>query len=186
MTDIEIIEGFLNNDKKVIANFYREFRSFFCNFFRTKFLKDDEYLNDLYQDVCIILWDNIQTKKLAIDNLTSKLSTYLIGVGENVLKARDRKYKEDLSVNAIKMLDFVTDEIDELNAELERNRLIHKMVSGMKPPCSYLLKAYYWDKLSCSDIAIKFKFSNADSVKSQKFKCMRKLKNILEPYRKNN
>ncbi|MBQ7773584.1 MAG: hypothetical protein IJ383_05920 [Bacteroidales bacterium] len=41
MTDIEIIKGFLINDEKVIADFYMEFKSKFCSFFRTRFAKDE-------------------------------------------------------------------------------------------------------------------------------------------------
>ena len=41
MTDIEIIKGFLINIEKVIADFYMEFKSKFCSFFRTRFAKDE-------------------------------------------------------------------------------------------------------------------------------------------------
>ncbi len=179
MTDIEIIKGFLTNDEKVIADFYMEFKFKFCSFFRTRFAKDEEYLNDLYQDACTILWDNIHTGKLTIANLSSSLSTYLISVGKYSLMSKDRKYKEILNDDEIKKLNFVEDDIEDFKARVEREDFVERMVSEMKSPCSDILKAFYWDRLSGEEIALKLNFSSADSVKTQKYKCMKKLKSLL-------
>lgn len=182
MKDTDIINGFLRNDEKVISAFYKEFKFRFCSFFRAKFAKDEEYVNDLYQDACAVFWNNIQTGKLTTSNLTSSLSTYLISVGKYSLMAKDRKYKEIVSDNEIKKLDFVEDDAEELKKRLEREEFVERMVSEMKPPCSDLLKAFYWDKLSGAEIAEKQNFSSADSVKTQKYKCIKKLKPLLETF----
>ena len=182
MKDYDIINGFLNNDESIIASFYKEFRFRFCTFFRVRFAKDEEYVNDLYQEACAVFWNNIQTGKLTASNLTCSLSTYLISVGKYSLMAKDRKYREILDDEEIRKLDFVEDDAEELKARIEREDFVERMVSEMKPPCSDLLKAFYWDRLSGAEIAVKQNFSNADSVKAQKYKCMKKLKPLLETF----
>ena len=182
MKDIDIINGFLRNDERIITNFYSEFKFRFCTFFRTRYAKDEEYVNDLYQDACAVFWNNIQTGKLTIDTLTSSISTYLISIGKYSLMAKDRKYKEIVNDEEIKKLDFLEDDADELKARIEREDFVERMVAEMKPPCSDLLKAFYWDKLSGNEISEKQNFSNADSVKAQKYKCMKKLKPLLETF----
>ena len=82
----------------------------------------------------------------------------------------------------IRKLDFVEDDAEELKERIEREDFVERMVGEMKPPCSDLLKAFYWDKLSGTEIAEKQNFSNADSVKAQKYKCMKKLKPLLESF----
>jgi len=96
--------------------------------------------------------------------------------------AKDRKYREIVDDDEIRKLDFVEDDAEELKARIEREDLVERVVADMKPPCSNLLKAFYWDKLSGAEIAKKQNFSNADSVKAQKYKCMKKLKTLLKPF----
>lgn len=182
MKDKEIIKGFLANDEQVITEFYRGFKFRFCTYFRAKFSKDENYVNDLYQDVCSVLWNNIQTGKLTPETLTSSLSTYLISVGKYSLMAKDRKYKEITNDEEIRKLNFVEDDADELKNRIEREDFVERMVSEMKPPCSDILKAFYWDRLSGAEIAEKHNFSNADSVKTQKYKCLKKLKPLLTAF----
>ena len=182
MKDNDIINGFLRNDERIITNFYSEFKFRFCTFFRARFAKNEEYVNDLYQEACAIFWNNIQTGKLTTSNLTSSLSTYLISVGKYSLMAKDRKYREIVDDDEIRKLDFVEDDAEELKARIEKEDLVERVVADMKPPCSNLLKAFYWDKLSGAEIAKKQNFSNADSVKAQKYKCMKKLKTLLKPF----
>ncbi len=184
MTDREIILGFQNNDERVIAQFYRDYRLKFCTFFRIRFGKKEEYVSDLYQEACSVLWKNITTGKLTISNLTSSLSSYIIAIGKYSLMAQDRKYKEIVDDEEISKLNFVEDDAEELKERIEREDFICRMVSDMKPPCSDILKAFYWDKLSCEQIAEKQNYSNSDSVKSQKYKCIQKLKPLVEKFRR--
>ena len=43
-------------------------------------------------------------------------------------------------------------------------------------PCSELIKDFYINKLSMEQIAEKFGYTNADNAKTQKYKCLQRLK----------
>lgn len=58
----------------------------------------------------------------------------------------------------------------------ERARKVQKIVNQMGLPCAPLLLKFYWDKLSWEKIAQELNYSNANSAKTQKNKCMNKLK----------
>ena len=58
-----------------------------------------------------------------------------------------------------------------------------RMVSSLKSPCDELLKAQYWYRLSGAEIAKRLGYSSADSVKSQKFKCLRKLRTMIGKFK---
>ena len=100
------------------------------------------------------------------------------------MMAKDRKYKEIVDDDEIAKLKFTEDDAEELQKRIELDDFIYRMVSEMKPPCDTLLKAQYWDKLSGIEIAEKYGFKNADSVKAQKFKCIKKLKPLIEKFMK--
>ncbi len=94
MTDVEYIRGFRGNNEKVIAAFYKSVGSSFFAYFRTHFSKDESYILDIFQDACIVLWNNINHGKLTEDGLRSALSTYFLSIGKYTMMAKDRKYRE--------------------------------------------------------------------------------------------
>lgn len=182
MTDVDYIRGFKNNDEKVIASFYKTIRPGFFAYFRTHFSKDDAYIVDLFQDTCIVLWKNIQHDKLTETGLRSALSTYFLSIGKYTMMAKDRKYKEIVNDDDLAKLAFVEDDAQELQKRIELEDFVFRMVSEMKPPCDKLLKAQYWDKLSGAEIAEKYGYSGPDSVKTQKSKCIKKLRPLIEKF----
>ena len=182
MTDVEYIRGFLKNDERVIAAFYKSIRPSFFAYFRTHYSKDDAYILDIFQDSCIALWKNIHHGKLTEDGLRSTISTYFLSIGKYTMMAKDRKYKEIVDDEELTRLAFLEDNAEELQKRVELEDFVYRMVSEMKPPCDKLLKAQYWDKLSGAEIAEKYGYSSSDSVKTQKSKCIKKLRPLIEKF----
>lgn len=61
-----------------------------------------------------------------------------------------------------------------------RASIIKEAVDSMEGPCAPLLNLFYWEKKSWAIIAEELEYSGADSAKTQKNKCMGKLKKIVE------
>ena len=177
MTDQQIIEGFRNNDQKIINEFYAANKGAFLNHFRNTYGKDDDYLLDLYQDAITALWENIQKGKLR--NMTSTLSTYLFAVGKYKMMANDRKFKEMTTELDLQNLDLVDSDAEEMEEKEEKERKIDEVVSKMTYPCSDILRMHYWEKLSGEEIAHQMNYASTDAVKTQKYKCMQKLKKAV-------
>lgn len=179
MTDADYIQGFYSNNNATISHFYRENERAFKAYFRERFGKSDDYLDDLFQESCVVMWQNISSGKLSIHNLTSSLSTYFTSIGKYSLMAKDRKYKEIANDTEIQKLDFVEDDAQELEKRIERESFVDRMVGDMKPPCSQILQMFYFDKKKGEEIAEVMGYANTDTVKTQKYKCMQKLKPLL-------
>ena len=182
MSDVEYIIGFKDNNESIISSFYREYKEVFISYFRAHFGKNDEYIKDLFQDSCLALWQNIRDEKLRQDNLSSSLMTYLLSVGKYTMMARDRKYKEIINDKAISLLNFVESDEENLKRRIERDCFINEIINNMKYPCAELLRAFYWERLSGQEIAEKMGYSSSDSVKTQKHKCMGKLKALIDRF----
>ena len=200
MTEQDIHRGFATNNEAIMGKFYDQNYSRFNKYFRAKYGKSDEYLSDLYMEAYEALWNNIHSGRLPEAGLKSSLYSYLIGVAENMLKATDRKTKNLLKVNLFYKEDGEADEIlddrvrKHLQAEAEgledKERLfelqdfVDRAVADMKPPCNELLRNFYWNRISGEEIAEEMNYSNADSVKIQKSKCMGKLKPLVKQFAK--
>lgn len=201
-SDKEMIKGIFDNDSRMINAVYKEFRPKFCSFFRSKYNKDEDYVVDLFQDSFMSVYNNIQSGKLTETNLTSSLQTYFMSVGKYSLMAKDRK-THTLDQESLDHGMIVDDEGDQyltrrvkkgLNdlqsdevyyqEKTELEDYTERMVGSMGHPCSELLSLFYWEKKSMEEIAQKMNFSGADSAKSQKSKCMRKLTPLIQQYQR--
>ena len=182
MTDQEYIHAFRRNEQSVITAFYTQNKERFITHIGRKFhILDRDTLFDVYQDSIWRLWEKIQQGKLTEEKLTSSLVAYLQeGIGENVMLETLRKQKESLANDEqLRLLEDELDDIDDVIAQEERIETIRQTISNIGKPCSPLLKLFYWGKLSWEVIATQLGYSNADTAKTQKYKCIQKLKTLF-------
>lgn len=180
MINKEYFIGFQTNDQQVISSFYEKFQLNFKRSLISKYsIIDEDLLADVYQEAIIRFWENIQRGKFTLDNLTSNLAGYLFGIGENVLREQFRKMKEQHLEDLLRLPEDPTDYIFEFELA-ERNRAIRETVNNLDKPCAPLLLQFYWEGYSMDEIAINLGYSNANSAKTQKNKCMNKLKALFK------
>lgn len=181
MTNNDYYIGFQNNDKNIIAIFYEKFAYTIKQQLRTKYSSlylDDDFLADIYQETIIRLWENIHRNRITIGTLTTNIAGYLYGIGENVLREQLRRNKE-LSIEDFPPLSDTNDDVLQYEVS-ERSKAIKETVNKMDKPCAPLLLKFYWEGYSMDEIAIQLGYANANSAKTQKNKCMNKLKAIFK------
>lgn len=199
MKDSEYIIRISANNQSAIADFYDSVYPRFVSYFRNNYSKTDEYSMDLFHDSFMAMYDNILNQKLTADNLTTSLYQYLLGIAINMMKARDRKDHAFDQVPLYHTASAGSDEVimnpevqktlvNEADSEASEQELeemkayVDKAVSELKPPCNELLYNFYWLRMSGEEIAAAMNYSNPDSVKTQKNKCMKKIKTFVQNY----
>jgi len=159
------------------------------SYLRKTFSVSDDDLSDIYQDSSVALFMNIHNGKLS--SLTSTLSTYFLRICINqTLKYIGKRERivplfDDSTITNKDA--FRSDKLDELyqlcteDEEAERisgsERIVQKIIDSMPDSCKNIFQGYYWDNLTTSTIADMFGFANANSVKTQKYKCLQKFRN---------
>lgn len=158
-------------------------------YLRKTFSVSDDDLSDIYQESSVALFMNIRDGKLT--NLTSSLSTYFLRVCINqTLKflGKQKKVVPLFDDNRLTNKDsFRPDKIDELyqlcteDEEAEKisrsEKIVLTILESMPDTCKNVFQGYYWDNLTTTTIADMFGFANANSVKTQKYKCLQKFRN---------
>ncbi len=169
--------------------FLAEERNKVMAYLRKTFSVSDDDLDDVYQDSSVALFLNIQDGKLS--NLTSSLSTYFLRICINqTLKLLGKKQKAVPLYDDSRLTNkdvFRPDKIDELyqlcteDEETERlsrsEKIVQSIIESMPETCKNVFQGYYWDNLTTTTIANMFGFANANSVKTQKYKCLQKFRN---------
>ena len=157
-------------------------------YLRKTFSVSDDDLSDIYQESSVALFKNIREGKLS--NLTSTLSTYFLRICINqTLKflGKQKKVVPLFDDSRITNKDtFRPDKIDELyqlctededSEKVSRSeKIVQSIIESMPDTCKNVFQGYYWDNLTTSTIADMFGFANANSVKTQKYKCLQKFR----------
>ena len=142
-----------------------------------------EDAEDIYQNACIALFNNIQKGKLK--TLTCSLSTYFtqicLNMGYNFVNRGHSTTSFDQMLDntqydeyGLAQLEAVLGLGDGLSSE--QTKMMRDIVQDLPHPCEDILWAYYGDDLSMKEIADVIGFNGADSVKSKKSQCMSRLK----------
>jgi len=174
----------LNNQE--LASFLSEEKGKVHAFLRKKFNISDDNLDDIFQEASMALFLNVKTGKLS--SLTSSLGTYFLKVCINqTLKFIGKSSKVLPLIDESRISNSNTvrdDKIDELygfcidteeeDRKVRMELLVNNIIASMTDTCRNILHGYYWNDYSTSTIADMFGFSDANSVKAQKYKCVKK------------
>ena len=157
-------------------------------YLRKNYSVSDDDIDDIFQESSMALYLNIRDGKLS--NLTSSLGTYFMKVCINqTLKFLGKNSKvvplvdESRISNGNAVRDDKIDELygfcmdtEEEDRKIRMELLVNNIIASMTDACKNILQGYYWNDLSTSTIADLFGFSDANSVKAQKYKCVKKFR----------
>jgi RNA polymerase sigma factor (sigma-70 family) len=144
----------------------------------------EEDAADIFQEAMVVLYSKSQDADF---RLSSKIGTYLFAISKHQwYKKLENQYKQPLSLKE----DTEGDEEgimgpvyeDDLNQHMEREHHFKKLNEAMDQlgePCRSLLKAYYNENRTMLAIAESFGYTNAENAKTQKYKCLARLKKLF-------
>jgi len=185
-SDSELIEGLSRNNSQAIREIYRLYQSMLTKWIVTRGgAENDAY--DIFQEGLMVLYEKAQKPEFA---LTCKLSTYLFAVCKRLW------FKKLESSSQVSFLQEMEDEEDndmeaqyhdDVSQHLEKEvnfQLLENAMSQLGEPCNGLLKAFYLEEKNMQDIAKQFGYTNAENAKTQKYKCLNRLKKLFFSSRK--
>lgn len=177
MSDKEIMSEIVAGNSDAFAEVYNRYIGEFVGFVRKHFRGSDDDIYDIYHDSCMALYSNILSRRLTAEALGEvSLKTYLFRIGHNKMVDVFRRANTAQRRSFIENFDYSEwdDECEEVLSEREQK--IREVVSQMGEPCATILAMYYWQDKSMREIASEAGYSNADTAKSLKSRCMAKVK----------
>lgn len=137
---------------------------------------------DVYQEAIVVLYEKAQNEGF---RLSCKIGTYLFAVSKNLWYKKVQKLqKEPGNLPDGAGQDGRTDWAyeDDIKAHQEREIYYSQLNSALDQigePCSSLLKAFYQHDKSMQEIATEFGYTNTDNAKTQKYKCLNRLRKLF-------
>jgi RNA polymerase sigma factor (sigma-70 family) len=117
--------------------------------------------------------------------LSCKVSTFLVAVARKKwLKQLEQNKKLTLKESEYAKMHendsaSVLFDIALIQEQEEKLASLHKALNELGSPCNELIKAFYIESMSMKAIAEKFEYTNADNAKTQKHKCLKRLKRLF-------
>jgi len=177
-----LLEGLAVNDRQAIEAIYRDNYPMVQAFILNNSGNTDE-ARDIFQEAMIVLFEKAVSGHF---ELNCQLKTYIYSVCRRLWLKRLQQMQrfagwadnmddsvpvdEDLEIHEKHHSDFI---------------LMENAMNKIGEPCKSLLDAYYMQKKHMQEIAQEFGYTNADNAKTQKYKCLMRLKKIFFAQYKN-
>lgn len=171
-----LLEGLARNDTRSIELLYKEnFGMIQAFIIQNNGTYDDA--RDVFQDAMVVLFEKSKDPNF---QLTSQIKTYLYSVCRRLwLKKLQQSSKFVTPVDGFSDIVPVEEEIglkEKLDSDFD---LMDSAMKSLGEPCKSLLEAYYINKKHMTEIAEDFGYTNADNAKTQKYKCLVRLKKLF-------
>ena len=139
---------------------------------------------DMFQEAMVVLFEKAQHEDF---RLTCKIGTYLFAISKHLWYKKLQKQQRGpgyLPDNAggsdEEGPDWAYEE--DLNAHHEREahyEQLNAALDQLGEPCRSLIKAFYHNDKSMQEIAADFGYTNPDNAKTQKYKCLTRLRKLF-------
>ncbi len=138
---------------------------------------------DIFQEAMIVVYEKAISGSF---ELHCQLKTYIYSVCRRLWLKRSQQLQRygSLAENVEETVSVEEDlEVHEKhNADFI---MMEEAMNKIGEPCKSLLDAYYIQKKNMQEIAVDFGYTNADNAKTQKYKCLVRLKKIFFTHYKN-
>lgn len=169
MKEKEIFDRICRGDEQALDEIYRKYYRMMTKLVITNSGTEQE-AKDIYQDALIVFWQKATSGNLV---MTSKMSTYIYSICQNLWrKELDRKSR-------LRHEQKDSPEFQDQESE-ERSRIINECIMELGDTCRKVLTFYYFDGHSMQEIADKLGFANTDTAKTKKYKCKKKLDELIK------
>ncbi|MDE1193328.1 MAG: sigma-70 family RNA polymerase sigma factor [Arachidicoccus sp.] len=177
-TEQELLDGLANNDTGAIETIYaNNFNTILSLVVNNNGSYDDA--RDIFQEAMVVLYEKVKTGSFA---LSSQLKTYLYAVSRRLWLKRLQlhgKYFVSSEFEIDESSFSATEDIADAKEKDAAYEIMEVALSKLGEPCKSLLESFYIHKKGMNELADMFGYTNTDNAKTQKYKCLMRLKKIF-------
>jgi RNA polymerase sigma-70 factor (ECF subfamily) len=167
-----IIKAIQQNDKRVIQELYYDNRDYFLNWAAKENHISFEDAKDLYQDAMVVLIQKIQDRK--VERIFVSFRAYIFGLGRQLIRNKIKEeFKRDKREGIFSDRPLL---LGENHTEDDRIGVVVSQLDSLPDPCRGILTHFYLKNLTYEEIAVSLQYKSINSLKVQKYRCLKYLK----------
>lgn len=175
-TDNEAILGILNNSEAMLKHIYIAYFPMVLQLVISNNGSEHD-AKDIYQEAIIVLYNKVRSGDF---ELSSKLKTYIYSICRRLwLKRLNQMSRYNGNIHDFQ--EYLPIENDLVSHE-EKDIQFDKMEGALMllgEPCKTIIEDFYIYNRSMQEICERFGYTNADNAKTQKYKCLQRLKKLF-------
>ena len=177
-----LLQGLAKNDKTAVETIYRlNYNTIQSLIINNNGSSDDA--KDIFQETMMVLYDKARSGTFELNCL---IKTYMYSVARRLwLKKLQQASRFSGDIGHAENTVHVEDDLDDHQRRDREFGMMEKAMAGLGEPCKSLLEAFYLKKKNMHDIAQDFGYTNAENAKTQKYKCLVRLKKVFFTHYKN-
>ena len=177
-----LLQGLAKNDRKAVETIYREnYSTVQSLIINNNGTADDA--KDIFQEAMIVLYEKARSGTF---ELSCQIKTYVYSVSRRLwLKKLQQASRYSGDIGNAEAIVPVEDDVEEHSRRDAEFEMMGKAILSLGEPCKSLLEAFYLQKKNMQEIAVSFGYTNAENAKTQKYKCLMRLKKIFFTHYKN-
>ncbi|ANH81260.1 RNA polymerase subunit sigma-70 [Niabella ginsenosidivorans] len=174
--EILLLKGLARNDRKASEEIYKQnYNLIQALVVNNNGTADDA--RDIFQESMVVLFEKARSGTF---ELNCQIKTYLYSVAKRLwLKKLQQQNRFTEEWNDSGMQVRVDDDIEVHEQKDQEFNLMHQSIQNLGEPCKSLLEAFYFKKKSMQEIAESFGYTNSENAKTQKYKCLMRLKKLF-------
>ena len=170
----EVIQQIKSGQLEPLDKIYIEHKSEFLGYAKNNFNQlSIETIEDAYQDTIVDVYKSIVAGRLTTIEYSFK--TYIFHIGKTkLIKFADHQRKHAPVELTIAEDDYLYNET-ETNNWKEIEKAIEYVFANTSDACKKILTLFYFEKNTMREIATALNYSNADTVKAKKNRCINQI-----------
>jgi RNA polymerase sigma factor (sigma-70 family) len=174
--DNEIVLGILNDSKETLNRLYTAYFPMVLQLVLKNNGNEDD-AKDVFQESVIVLYNKVKNGNF---ELNSKLKTFLYSVCRRLwLKRLNAQSRTIRNIQDFSEIIAVEDDLEKHEEKDRQFAIMESALNQLGEPCKTIIEDYYIQNRSMQEICEKFGYTNADNAKTQKYKCLQRLKKIF-------
>ncbi len=130
----------------------------------------------IFHDSLILMLEKVEKPEFI---LTSKLSTFLIGIGNFLWKNEMRKRGKETAITLSEEMAIST-QLEYDREEEDKLTVMENVLTQISEKCQRIIELFYFRKRTMAEIAEKLEFSSVNSAKTQKYKCIERASKLAK------
>ena len=175
MQEINYLSAIISGDRVVLTQVYTTLFPSIRRLIQEHGGSEDD-AKDVFQDAIIVIYEKAKQPDF---QLTSKFSTFLYSVCQNIWRSRQQK-KSSAELTIPEHAKYIADESFQADfLQVERGKLFYKALRQLGADCQKLLELFF-QKRSMDEIAQAMNFASEGYARVRKSQCKDRLVDIIK------
>ena len=175
-----LLEGLANNDERALQGLYEAYFPMVRRMVLLNRGQEDD-ARDLFQEAMVVLYEKSRDPAFVLE---CKPKTYIYAVSYRLwLKHLNQQHRQPLSAlkeeGTSEEVPGIADDLSDHALREERFQVMESSLEKLGEPCRSLLEDFYIRRRSMQEIAESYGYTNPDNAKTQKYKCLNRLKKLF-------